>query len=161
MCAYQRAIELDPDDAEAHVGIASLASALGRSGEAVASARKAAQLFPENGSYLLYLGWYTYEAGEYTESIDASRRAIQLTPKEPMAFFNLGLALLASGDPQGAFQEYESGLDVCMGLASHEAQLNLEGAVGNLERLTQSRPDLNSIAGIIRQKLQNSLSNLK
>jgi tetratricopeptide (TPR) repeat protein len=160
-CAFGRAIELKPDLAEAHAGFAEVASARGHGREALVSWREAVRLAPENGSYLLGLGRYAYEAGELTESIDASRRAIQITPNEPMAFFNLGLALLASSDGEAALKEYDSGLEACTRLAPDDACLNIEGAVGDLETLIKSRSDLARFAGDIKKTLQARLTEFK
>jgi tetratricopeptide (TPR) repeat protein len=141
--------------------MARIASEMGRAEEAVASAREAVRLSPENSSYLLSLGWYAYEAGDLAESIAASRRAIALTPNEPMALFNLGLALLAAGEAQAAFKEYAAGLKVCAKLELHEASLNLEGAMGDLDRLSQSRSNLAPIVADIKRTLQTHLNDVK
>jgi tetratricopeptide (TPR) repeat protein len=161
LCAFRRAIELQPDLAEPHAEIAAVASARGHDGEALVSGREAVRLAPENGSYLVNLAWYAYEAGELTESIDVSRRAIQITPNEPMAFFNLGLALLASSDGEAALKEYDSGLEACTRLAPDDACLNIEGAVGDLETLIKSRSDLARFAGDIKKTLQARLTEFK
>jgi tetratricopeptide (TPR) repeat protein len=156
--AYRRAVELRPDFAAAHAGIASAARAAGRLPEALASGREAARLAPENHSYQADLGWYAYEAGEFTESIEASGRAVRINPNEPMAFFNLGLALLVTGDAEAAAKDYDLGLDVCARLSPEDACANLEGALSDLEKVSRSRPELSVSASEIRQKLTKAQS---
>ena len=88
-------------ETRAAAGLAFYLSGMQRQ-DALASGREAAKLAPENGSYQASLGWYAYEAGELAESIEASREAVRINPDVPMAFFNLGLALLVTGDAEAA-----------------------------------------------------------
>jgi hypothetical protein len=77
-----------------------------------------------------------------------------------MAFFNLGLALLVTGDAEAASKEYGSGLNACAQLSPEDGCANLGGALGDLEKLSRTRPELIASAAKIRQKLENAQSAL-
>jgi tetratricopeptide (TPR) repeat protein len=161
MRAFRRAIELAPEYVEAHSRLANVASAAGLATEAFASALEAARLAPEDGDCQFTLGWYAYEAGALAQSIDASRRAIELLPDEPMASFNLGLALLAADNSQAALPAYRSGIEVCLRLAPQDARQSIQGALGDLATLSQSRPELDRIASDIDKTLRSELGEIE
>jgi TolB-like protein/DNA-binding winged helix-turn-helix (wHTH) protein/Flp pilus assembly protein TadD len=80
--AARRALQLDPNLAEAH-GV--LAMLLGNdSPEAVAHLRRAAELDPRSGEGLIRLGAAHYISGEYAEGMAAYRRARDLDPLWPV-----------------------------------------------------------------------------
>jgi TolB-like protein/tetratricopeptide (TPR) repeat protein len=90
---YRRAIELSPSDATAHSGLADWLLCQGRTEEALASARRAQELDPRafNGTQV---GWILFQAHRYDEAIRELRTALTIEPKDPMAQWFLGFALV-------------------------------------------------------------------
>jgi tetratricopeptide (TPR) repeat protein len=149
--SYRRAVELDERCVDAYWSLAAAESQLDNVGEALAVARRAARLRTPMPNQLLSLGWYAYENGEFQESIAASRRATELDPIDAMALFNAGVALIAAGNAAEASKCYEAGIDRCF--AFPESTSSIPGALGDLDKLVRSRPELESAAEDIRKRL--------
>lgn len=104
--AYRRAVEIAPDDAGAHRGLAQALYDLGRYDEAIASFGRAAEIDPGfatdvgRGMALLRLGRY----GDALEPLD---RAVRGRPDDANLRYSLGCALagLAGGEEAGEAQE--------------------------------------------------------
>jgi TolB-like protein/tetratricopeptide (TPR) repeat protein len=92
---YKQAIELSPNNASAHGGLADWLLCQGRTEEALASARRAQELDPRafNGTQV---GWILFHAHRYDEAIRELRTALTIEPKDPMAVWFLGFALIAA-----------------------------------------------------------------
>ncbi|MDJ0957387.1 MAG: adenylate/guanylate cyclase domain-containing protein [Arenicellales bacterium] len=87
---YQKALELDPEFAEAYAGVASIASRVWRWGMAgvlpgpvarqlaFSAASKALALDPNNGEAYSVLGWSQLVEGEYEQAIATARRAVSM-----------------------------------------------------------------------------------
>ncbi len=99
LAQFQKAIEIDPTDAEAHhnAGVALVESS--RWKEAVAEYGEALSLptfsTPDTGQN--NLGWALHNLGRYAEAEEALRLAIRLNPRLAAAHYHLGLALIAQG----------------------------------------------------------------
>ena len=107
MREYQRAIELNPNDATAHhwLGNDSLA-ALGRFDEAIAEGKRAVELDPLSPVINADLGGSFYYARRYDESVRQLRKTLEIDPTFFYAHFNLGIVLQVMGDLPGAIAEY-------------------------------------------------------
>jgi len=105
---FQRAIELQPNNATAHhwFGNGPLA-ALGKFDEAIAEGKKSVELDPLSPIINADHGNNLYYARRYDEAIAQLRKAVELDPAFFYTHYNLGLALEARGDLPGAIAEYE------------------------------------------------------
>jgi tetratricopeptide (TPR) repeat protein len=92
---YRQAIELSPNNAAAHGGLAQWLLCQGRTEEALASARRAQELDPQefNGTQV---GWIFFHGRRYDEAIRELRTALTIEPNDPMAEWFLGFALIAA-----------------------------------------------------------------
>src|SRR2546426_8358360 len=105
---YQRAVELQPNDATAHHWLCNDAlAALGRFEEAIAQGKRAVELDPLSPVINTDLGTIFYYAHRYEESARQLRKTLEIDPTFFYAHFNLGIALQAAGDLSGAITEYE------------------------------------------------------
>jgi TolB-like protein/DNA-binding winged helix-turn-helix (wHTH) protein/Tfp pilus assembly protein PilF len=77
----KRAIELSPNDGEAHHIYATYLAEVGRTEEAVAEARKARELEPLSIVYVANVVWKLYLARKYDEAESECRRIIEWYPK--------------------------------------------------------------------------------
>jgi serine/threonine-protein kinase len=77
---FKRAIELNPNCAEAHYPYACYLSALGRHEEAVAEAKCALDLDPLSGITNANMAYILYAAQRYDEAIEQCRKALQIGP---------------------------------------------------------------------------------
>ena len=77
---------------------------------AIREYRAAIQSDPQDGLAYFGLAWYLFLTGELDPSLESSRRAVELLRGEAVAFFNMGLALLAGGSGGAAEDAYRRGL---------------------------------------------------
>ncbi|HYC61054.1 MAG TPA: protein kinase [Thermoanaerobaculia bacterium] len=103
--AYRRAIELNPNYANAHDGYAMLLSARGRFDEAVEQISKAADLDPLSLIIAVHAGWPFYFARDFESAIRRFRKALELDENFIPAHGWLGMAL-------GQQHRYAEALDV-------------------------------------------------
>ena len=105
---YKRAIELKPNDADAHHWFSndSLA-ALGQFDEAIAEGKRSVELDPLSIVINADLGETFFYARRFDESVAQLRKTLEIDPTSFYAHYNLGIALQAKGDLSSAITEYE------------------------------------------------------
>lgn len=94
--AYQKVLELKPDDAASHNNYALALAKAGRMDEARAELERAAQLNPSGaGQYYFNLGALLVNSGRGAEAREAFKKAIEMDPNYAEAYFQYGMSLLA------------------------------------------------------------------
>jgi serine/threonine protein kinase/tetratricopeptide (TPR) repeat protein len=119
---FQRALDLDPRNAEALAGIAMSYQNAGRIPEAEAAFLKSAALRPDDWSGYNALGNFYGVIGRQKEAIKQFRKAIGLTPDNYAPYLNLGNALLNSGDMNAlpeAEQAFEKSIAISPSYAAY------------------------------------------
>lgn len=79
---YKAASTCFPDVALHHIGLCFCYGKLGNHAEAIAHARRADELEPDNPKHLNDLGWSLFEAGQLDEAEQTLRRAIALSSED-------------------------------------------------------------------------------
>jgi DNA-binding transcriptional MerR regulator len=102
--AYQRALELDPNVAEAHVNLGRLLHIAGELGLAEPHYREAVRLDPNDPTPHFNLGVLLEESKRREEAIHAYRQAVLRDPDFADAHCNLGLLLESLGRRQEAMR---------------------------------------------------------
>jgi DNA-binding winged helix-turn-helix (wHTH) protein/tetratricopeptide (TPR) repeat protein len=102
----RRAIEIDPELAEAHSALGFVLASLDQSGEAVAAARRAVALEPGNWRHLFRLGMAAW--GE--ERIGCLQAVITQYPALPYAYLGLAMVRIARRDLQTADRLLQTGV---------------------------------------------------
>jgi tetratricopeptide (TPR) repeat protein len=95
--AYERAIDLDPDMAEAHVNLGRLFHLSGERGRAEPQYREAVRLDPDDPMPHFNLGLLLEQSGRQDEAVHAYRQSILRDPDFADAHCNLGLLLESLG----------------------------------------------------------------
>ena len=118
---YQKALELDPEFAEAYAGVASVASRVWRWGIAgvlpgpvarqlaFSAASKALALDPDNGEAYSVLAWSQLVEGEYEQAVATARRAVSMQ-SSPHIYAQLAGVLGYSGRHAEALTVMEEAL---------------------------------------------------
>jgi tetratricopeptide (TPR) repeat protein len=120
---FDRALALDPADADAVREKAAALQALGRTSEAEALFRRAVELQPRYWGNYSHLGAFYYRHARYREAEAAFRKVIELVPDSPRGYASLGAVLHEAG---GRDPEAISVLERSMALApSYRAAANL------------------------------------
>ncbi len=105
---FRKAIELNPNSAEARQMFGYYLSAMGRFDAALTEMRLAHELDPLSVEKALGVGEILYLQRKYDEAIDGYRKALEIEPNSGLANWAMGRALLAKGshdDAIAAFQD--------------------------------------------------------
>jgi adenylate cyclase len=163
---YKRAIELKPNDADAHHWFSndSLA-ALGQFDEAIAEGKRSVELDPLSIVINADLGETFFYARRFDESVAQLRKTLEIDPTSFYAHYNLGIALQAKGDLSGAITEYEKAKQLSdnPAVATFWAQAKAHAGdkdaarrmLSELDQISQHR----EVVGYLRALLYLSLNN--
>ena len=102
---YQRALQLNSNDAESHRMYSVFLAAMGRSDQAVAQAVAAQELDPLNANNNITAGWDLYCARRYDQALGQCQRALELAPNSQGSHACLGYGFLGKGQYQQAIEE--------------------------------------------------------
>ncbi len=91
---FQRALELDPNNAEAHLYYAHLLSNQGRHAEAISEAERALELEPFNSRFNALTGQFLVHAGRPDDAIARLQATIDLDPNHVLARMFLATAYI-------------------------------------------------------------------
>jgi tetratricopeptide (TPR) repeat protein len=86
---YQRAVAHFPDAASLHQGLCLCAGHQGHHEVALAAAKAALALEPDNQEVVNDMGWTLYERGEPDRALPFLQRAVELDPQDALAAENL------------------------------------------------------------------------
>jgi tetratricopeptide (TPR) repeat protein len=101
-----RAIELDPDNAEAHSNLAFALIALGRTEEALSHYRRALEILPTYADAHSNYGRALQQRGEIEAALQHLRAAVRYDPRNATAQANLANALFRIDRPDEALQHF-------------------------------------------------------
>jgi DNA-binding winged helix-turn-helix (wHTH) protein/tetratricopeptide (TPR) repeat protein/TolB-like protein len=105
---FKRAIELNPNYAEAHFWYSLNLSAMRRHDEAIAEMKWAQEIDPFSPKYNFHLGWAYYLARQYDQAIAQLRKTpFELDSSYYQAYWRLGLAYVQKAMYEDAFDALE------------------------------------------------------
>jgi len=107
IAAYRRAIALNSSNPVTHYNLGNALKDKGQLDEAIAAYRRATTLKPNYPDAHFNIGTTQGSKGKLDQAIAAYRRAIALEPDYAEAHWNLALALLARGEFQEGWKEFE------------------------------------------------------
>jgi tetratricopeptide (TPR) repeat protein len=118
---FRRAIELNPNNADAYDFYSRLCSSLGRHDESISLVRRAQQLDPltHRSDYATSL----LRADRYAEALQEAELAAELDPQYDRVHATLGWALLRSGRVKEGIDELEKAVSISPGTTLWYAQL--------------------------------------
>ena len=111
---YKRALELNPNDAGAHLGFASWLLSHGRTDEALDWSQRARELDPL-GVTGQANGWILFHARRYDEAIRELQSVREAHPDLAVAHWYLGFALIANGQPDDAIPALDKAVSLTGG----------------------------------------------
>jgi TolB-like protein/Flp pilus assembly protein TadD len=163
---YKRAIELKPNDADAHHWFSndSLA-ALGQFDEAIAEGKRSVELDPLSIVINADLGETFFYARRFDEAVAQLRKTLEIDPTSFYAHYNLGIALQAKGDLSGAITEYEKAKQLSDNPAVATFWAQAKAHAGDKEAAQRMLTELDKISqqrevvGYLRALLYLSLNN--
>jgi len=106
---YNLALELNPNDAGAHLGYAGWLLCQGRTEEAQEWSQRGRQLDPLGVSGD-NIGWILFQSRHYEEAIRELRSDLAVRPDDASTYWFLGFALIANGQAEEAIPTLEKGV---------------------------------------------------
>ena len=108
---YKRALELKPNDAVAHMGLADWLMCQGRTDEAVEWAQQGRALDPLGVSGA-DIGWILFNSRRYDEAIRELRSVLAVHPDDARALWVLGFTLIGKGQSEEAIPVLEKTVSI-------------------------------------------------
>ena len=105
IAAATRAIESDPECAEAYSKRGRSHARMGKLREAIPDCRRAVELDPENAEYRVYLGGLSYETGDPDKAFEHFSAAIRLGSQDGLVFANRGGLYVVKGQVAQALSD--------------------------------------------------------
>ena len=99
---FQRAVQIEPDNAVAHGNLGLALTIQGRLDEAIVCCRRYVELKPDAAEGYSNLGRAWMAQGRIEEALACCRRALEIKPDLVQALLNLGVALQSQGQPAQA-----------------------------------------------------------
>lgn len=142
--AFKRAIELDPNLAEAHFRLALTHDAMGQSEEAAKSYKKAVETYkrhlenhPKDAEAYYSLGQVYFALNTYSDAVREYRQALKLRPDDAYILYDLGLALMRLALYNEAATAFSKSLE--LDPENYRAQDALEEAQEGVKRIRAGR----------------------
>ncbi len=149
----EKALELDPSNADAHITSGMVLLMEGRHDEAVADARRAVQLAPGSADVAQLAGFIVLPSGYAEEAIALCEKSISLSPNYPSVYLGtLGDAYRQAGRTDEAIATFEAynarnpGFGLTDVVIAYQEKSQPEEAKRTAARLMAARPEF-TIAG--------------
>ena len=110
--SFQRALVLDPLNADAYRGLAKAYERLGKLGEAESTYRNAIVARPNYWAAHSELGGFYFRQGRYAEAEKEFQTVVQLTPDNARGYSYLGVAALAQNHYEDAARLFEKSVAI-------------------------------------------------
>jgi len=109
---FQKALEIQPDDAETHYNLGKALAGRGQVEGTIAHYRKALEIRPDFAEAHNNLGNVLVAHGQFNEATTHYQKALEINPDYVEANYNLGIALAGRGQIEGAIAHYQKALEI-------------------------------------------------
>jgi tetratricopeptide (TPR) repeat protein len=154
---FQKAVQINPADAEAHYNLGTMLHQKGDIDQVIAQFEQALQLNPDYAEAHDNLGNAFFEKGRIDDAIAQYQQGLQIKPDNANVHNNLGSALLQKGRLDDAIVQYGQAVQIKPDFA--DAQYNLgnallkkgdiSGAIPHFQQSAQLNPDNINAQGIL------------
>jgi tetratricopeptide (TPR) repeat protein len=129
--AYQQAVSLKPDLAEAQHELGFALLKLKKYEEAIVAFKQALTLKPRNAETYRNIGLSYKALGQWSDASGAFRKAIEIKPDHPMTYYNLGLVYKEMKDNDSAMTAYKEAIRLKPDYAPAHYELGLSYVVAS------------------------------
>ena len=109
---FEKAVEIDPNYAEAWYQAGYCYGVLGRPADALRASRQAAKLRPEWAAAWVNIGTSSFALAQYKDAVDAYRQAIKLDENNPDTQYSLGLTFNKLGRTDEEILAYRRAIQI-------------------------------------------------
>jgi tetratricopeptide (TPR) repeat protein len=149
MVHYQKALEINPDFAEAHNNLGNFLFQKGSVDEAMVHYQKALEINPDYAEAHYNLGYALLKMGNVDEAIAHLQKALQINPDYAEAHNNLGYALIQKGSVDEATAHFQKALQINPDYADAHNNLgnillekgSVDEAIIHFQKALQIKPD--------------------
>jgi Tfp pilus assembly protein PilF/peroxiredoxin len=142
--AYERALELQPDYADASNSLGALLAQSGEVPAAIERFRAAIRARPDFADALNNLGFALFQTGEPAQAYELYQKALALKPDFPEALNNVGIYFGRQGDLEAAQRFFQQAL---------EKRAGYDEAANNLALVLAARGDHAGAIAVLRRAL--------
>jgi tetratricopeptide (TPR) repeat protein len=154
---FQKAVQINPADAEAHYNLGATLHQKGSIDEVIAQFEQALQIDPDYAEAHDNLGNALFEKGNVDDAITHYQQGLRIKPDNANIHNNLGLALLQKGRLDEAIAQYEQALQIKSDYADAHNNLatallkkgDITGAVSHFRQTVQFNPDNVNAQGML------------
>jgi serine/threonine-protein kinase len=107
---FQRALQLEPTNDDAAIGLARAYASLNRLNEAEETYQHAIKLRPNHYKTYAWLGFFYIQQAQYEKAAEIYQKLTSLAPENPEGYYNLGAAYLFLGRDQEAIAALEKSI---------------------------------------------------
>ena len=150
---YRRALEKDPDHADALHLLGVVAYQCGKIGPAIRLIERALPALPGLPDAHLNYSNALREAGRLAEAVESYRRAIALQPDYGMAYSNLAYALNQQGAFEAGLESSERALELIPGFSG--AHVSCAAALIGLERFAEAEAPLRRAVDLMPDRAES------
>ena len=140
---YQKAVETQPEDEDAHFNLGIALARAGKTDEAKKAYERALEIFPDYAEVHNNLGNLLMKEGKFPEAIEHFKKSIATMPENSSAHNNYGTALARQGNVNEAVTHFAEAVRLKPDFL--QARVNLANAYAGLRR-TQEAAEQLSIA---------------
>jgi len=134
--AYNKALAIEPNYADAHYNIGMALQRQGKLKEAIKAYNKALAIKPDNAEAYNNMGIALHEQGKLEEVIEAYNKALAIKPDYAEAYYNMGGTLEEQGKLEEAIEAYNKALAIKPDYA--EAYNNMGGTLKEQGKLEEA-----------------------
>ncbi len=122
---WKKALEMDPDDAKAHINLGTALAETGQADAALVHFQRAIDLNPVYASAYSAMASLLVRTGKPGDAVPYYEKSVQLKPDDAKLLDSLGAALAYAGRPGEAIVEYRKALQIDPTYASSYAHLGV------------------------------------
>jgi len=146
---FQKVIEKDPDNVDAHYSLALSLLRSGKQDEAIALLEKVKEMKPDMMETYLALGECYFNKGENDKAVSYFEKALEIEPNNAEVYYNLGIIHYKNDRTDDAVKNFITSKSLDPGYAPTYYQLGLayikkgemDKAIQNLEMFLEKDPD--------------------
>ncbi len=143
---FKRAIELDPNYANAHDGYSFYFKAAGQHEKAIRACRHAQRVEPLSLFASVSLGWAYYFARRYDLVVEQARKTLEMDPQFAFALWSLGMAYTQQDENDLAIEAFERAHTISGGGLTFKAHLGYAYALSG--RRQEAEQVITELAGL-------------